>query len=174
MRQILRSIIDFDGSLSPTELVLNIHALKELPPPRPDSSRIVQFVVEFERTHRKAPGIRIVRGCFSADGEVWEFLNEIAEVTPLSCEDFRERVAELTQAWKNTEVANLLRDAIVIIEGSLCCGEGDSRVTLSGIEDGLQYLHEGLERIQARTEPPRPPLGGSPWWDRLTDRIPFH
>lgn len=140
MKQLLRSVIDFDGAVTQDNLVFNLQKLvsSRYEWQRPDDARIYKFVIDYFKQRMEVPQSITVEDYFERlkDVEVVERLRDLATVQVYTRTNFKYLLDTTLEEQNRVKAVAVLKETQEIITRGLEI-EGERKV---GVRDGLQHF----------------------------------
>lgn len=140
MKHLLRSLIDYSGSISQDNLVINFQkvVLSQFEWDRPDDQRIYDFIKDYFQRRMELPAAGTIAHYFAAlkDVEIEERLKDIASAEPFVRTNFAYLLDNAVAERMRHKAVQLLKEAQEIITKGLDI-EGDRKF---GVRDGLTHF----------------------------------
>lgn len=140
MKQILRSVIDFDGQITQENLVLNLQRLhsSRYEMQRSDDQRIVRFVLDYFQARMEVPQSATIEDYFERlkDVEAIERLKDIQTAPGYVRTNFKYLLDTQLEEQNRVKAVAILKETQEIITKGLEV-EGERK---AGVRDGLQHF----------------------------------
>ena len=140
MKQLLRSVIDFDGQITQDHLVFNLNKLhsSRYEWPRPDDQRIYRFVLDYFQSRLEVPQSATIKDYFerTKDTEAVERLSDISTAPAYVRTNFKYLLDSQLEEQNRVKAVSILKETQEIITKGLEV-EGERK---SGVKDGLQHF----------------------------------
>lgn len=154
MRQLLRSVIDFDGKLAPEDLRRNFLALKNSGLGFDDDvdEEIFSFVDQFFSRSTDLPSPGSLRSTFQREKklEAMDRLEILAGQTVLKPSDFEHRIQEKFEEDRKSKLQSIMAQAKAIAHEGVQEGKGKNQRLRQGVDEALKYIYENADLLNRR------------------------
>ena len=148
MKRLLRSTIDFDGTITQENLVQNFQKLNasKIEWQRPDDQRIFEYILTYFQLRLEIPNVQTVKDYFNeigdGDTEVEERLKDIQAAPFYIRTNYTHLLAKLHEDQNVIKAVALLKETNDIITKGLEFSEEGSKekVKKKGVKDGLVHF----------------------------------
>jgi replicative DNA helicase len=144
MKRLLRSIIDFGGTVTQENLLQNFTKLRDsrLDWERPEDEHIFKYALSYFQQHMEMPSVTTVSDYFSAsdDTEVIARLEVVGAAEVYIRTNFTHLLTSLTERQNQYKAVGLLKEAQEIVSKGLIVTEGGEKVKKQGVRDGLMHF----------------------------------
>jgi replicative DNA helicase len=177
VKRLLRSVVDFDQSISSEQLIQNFQKLVQarMEWSRPDDARIYDFLVTYFQQRLELPSGNTVADYFDKTGdvEVVERIKDVQAAPWYVRTNFAHLLQTLLEDQNRIKATALLKEAHEIINKGLVIQDGREKIRKQGVREGLVHFQQRAHELiipdfNARTSGDIR-LDGQSVWDEYQD-----